>query len=276
MADDASEILGSLGLPSKEHEPFVDPLDGLLDCLRTGPLASSPSISAPQSRPALPASSPQRHRASLSRLGVTSDEDMVVTSSASEPSAPASPSSPRSTSILGIHPVGTRSQPIIVPRGAPAHVSTLSTTSHKSGDVAGRAAPHGLHDRAEFAQMLCALQALKPAELNVLLSDWQRDWLVRRDDHCPPPALNVMLGFQSGLSASRPRRQRRSERNGTHQQPKLEKALEANSCAPGRATTALCAAGTHVHGTSDAPRVADVVATNHGRLAEWRRTFLRE
>lgn len=211
----SSFILGSLCHEDNDSGP-VDPLEGVVDGLFAGRILQK----GPQHQPAearleradaasgvpdemiwscqypsqsstAPRSSWSRGQRSLPGDGALHrygdggmEEDMLVTSSASEPSMTAA-----------------------------ASVATLpSSPEHGFPDCGPgeRQAPLG-DERARLVRILCALHAVRPSELSFLLSGWQCDWLLLHDGLCPPPALALMQRMQM---KRRPRRRHGAKRIG--------------------------------------------------------------
>mmetsp|Transcript_73411 Transcript_73411/g.215248 ORF Transcript_73411/g.215248 Transcript_73411/m.215248 type:complete len:262 (+) Transcript_73411:68-853(+) len=113
------------------------------------------------------------------------DEDMLVTSSASEPSF-------------------TADEPSFA--AAPS-VATAPSSPGRGSLPDGGAGEE--QERARLVRILCALHALRPSELAFLLSGWQCDWLLLHDGLCPPSALALMLRLQS-------KRRLRRQHGGKH------------------------------------------------------------
>lgn len=278
MEDSASSILGSLGTRAEDRDHSVDPLEGLLDDLFAG--TSSAAALAPRS-PSSPrrsvASSSAPHqttsrnavRGTLFRgVGTPLDEDMMVTSSDGTPTSPSSPI------LIRGHVRGpAASQPNVlrsaVPTGGlvgtPRPRGAVSKAPTSRGSAAIVKAETEEEQRVRLARALCALHALRPSELSLLLSDWQRDWLLSRQSLCPPMAVAAM---HSVRVERRPQRRRGAERIGENRKSSPPVAAQGPPSA--------VVAAHHDSTRGGSVELSDAVAATHGHLANWQRTFLRE
>jgi len=220
-------------------------------------------------------SSPLRRHSTIS-----SEDDMMVTSSASELSdisadSPRGPAQGGSVRRAGPDRVPTKSrdtagkiqtQPrssAMQPGGAASSsvrrpdfqvqlgAPELSTSEPDAASV-GAAEEQEEDVRRRLVRALCAVHALRASELGVLLSSWQADWLLSREDLCSQTALSSMMRLQA---RRRPRRRHGAERIG------LRSSASGGLAAPPRA------------GSAETQQCHPVVSSTHGQLAEWQRSF---
>lgn len=130
-------------------------------------------------------------------------------------------------------------------------------------DKAAPPPPEGLRDglRTQHICMLCALQVLSPGELNVLLSQWQQEWL-HTSGRATDAAVQAAIATKEANIARKEERRARQKQKGARQSTKhaernANHIVPSNSGLPSPATVSPDAA----------------VSSTHGRLAEWRGSF---
>lgn len=273
----AHDILGALGGGgAHSRESSADPLDGLLDGLfDTRARSRSPSKGRPA---AVPDQVPEHEipdwsggRASGSRSASASAGGFVqrpvpkvAAANATQPRArESSPDAaarrylaqPHVDDVMdGLTSSGSDESPrLSARRDASCHARGASRADE---DTPREEDPE--EKRAQLVCLLCALQALRPSELQLLLSGWQQEWIELNESLCTPAALELALRM---YYRKRPRRRRGGKR------------IAALAVNVGRSAAEEAVAASTAAVNQD--KVPDVAVKTHAQLAAWRGTLQR-
>lgn len=158
------------------------------------------------------------------------------------------------------------SAPAVAPGNVPMPMPKSKVTA-VAKDIGAPPPPDGLRDglRTQHISMLCALQVLSASELDVLLSQWQQEWL-HTSGRATDVAVKAAIATKQAMASRKEERRLRQKQKvaGTRTSDKVAEAdvirpstIPSNSGLPTPATN-----------TPDPG-----VYSTHGRLAEWRGTF---
>eukprot|EP00746_Dinoflagellata_sp_MGD_P003499 gnl/MRDRNA2_/MRDRNA2_106798_c0_seq1.p1 gnl/MRDRNA2_/MRDRNA2_106798_c0~~gnl/MRDRNA2_/MRDRNA2_106798_c0_seq1.p1 ORF type:complete len:367 (+),score=84.06 gnl/MRDRNA2_/MRDRNA2_106798_c0_seq1:71-1171(+) len=161
-------------------------------------------------------------------------------------------------------PVSMRraSAPAVAPGNVPMPKSKVAAVAKEIG---APPPPDGLRDglRTQHISMLCALQVLSAGELDVLLSQWQQEWL-HTSGRATDVAVKAAIATKQGMIMRKEERRQHRKQRGTRESDKVaEVETKRPSTAPSNSGLPSPAI------TTPAP----AVYSTHGRLAEWRGTF---